>query len=66
MHAGVPEIGTVDAWHEPLTTLEEHKRKGKQLVGGVADIAKFFDQIRGDLVFRICRAAGMPEGVVQA
>ena len=42
MHAGIPEMGAVDAWHE------------------VSDIAKFFDQIRRDLVFRICKAAGMP------
>ena len=39
MHAGVPEMGAVDAWHEVLTTLEEHKLNGKQFVGGVADIA---------------------------
>ncbi len=49
-----------------ITTLGEHKLMGKQFVGGVADTAKFFDQIRRDLVFRTCRAAGMPEGVVQA
>ena len=66
MHAGIPGMGAVDAWHEALTTLEEHKLMGKQFVGGVADVAQFFDQIRRDLVFRICRAAGMPEGVGQA
>ena len=64
MHAGVPEMGAVDAWREVLTTLEEHKLNGKQFVGGVADIAKFFDQIRRDLVFKISRAAGMAEGIV--
>ena len=66
MHAGIPEMGAVDAWDEAFTTLEEHKLRGKQFVGGVADIAKFLDQIRMGLVIRICRAAGMPEGVVQA
>ena len=35
-------------------------------MGGVADIAKFFDQIRRDLVFRTCKVAGMPTGVLQA
>ena len=25
MFAGVPEMGAVDAWHEVLTTLEDHK-----------------------------------------
>ena len=29
MHAGVPETGAVDAWHEVLTSLEEHKLNGK-------------------------------------
>ena len=32
----------------------------------MADIAKFFDQIRRDLVFKVSRAAGMPEGIVSA
>ena len=49
MHSGVPEMGAVDVWHEVLTTLEEHKLNGKQFVGGVADIAKFSDQIRRGL-----------------
>ena len=66
MHAGVPEMGAVDAWYEVLTTLEEHKFNGKQFVGGVADIAKFFDQIRRELVYRTCEAAGMPTGVLRA
>ena len=66
MHAGVPEMGAVDAWHEVLTTLEDHKLNGKHFAGGVADIAKFFDQIRRDLVFKVSRVAGMPEGVVSA
>ena len=32
----------------------------------MADIAKFFDQIRRDLVYKTCKAAGMPKGVLQA
>ena len=66
MHAGIPEMGAVDAWHEVLTALEEHKLNGKHFVGGVADIAKFFDQIRRGLVYKTCKAAGMPSGVLQA
>ena len=66
MHAGIPEMGAVDAWHEVLTTLEDRKLKGKQFVGGVSDTAKFFDQIRRDFVIRICKAVGMPTGVAQA
>ena len=63
---GVPEMGATDAWHEVLTLLEEHKLNGKHFVGGVADIANFFDQIRRDLVYKTCKAAGMPTGVLQA
>ena len=49
-----------------LTTLEDYKLKGKHFVGGVADIAKFFDHIRRELVYRTCKAAGMPSGVLNA
>ena len=35
-------------------------------MGDVADIAKLFDQIRRDLVFRICKAFGMSTCVLQA
>ena len=62
MHTGIPEMGAVDAWHEVLTALEEHKLNGKHFAGGVADIAKFFDQIRRDLVYKTCKAAGVPTG----
>ena len=58
--------GAVDAWHEAPTELEEHKLNGKRFVGGVADIAKFFDQIRRDLVYKTCKVAGVPTGVLQA
>ena len=32
----------------------------------MADIAKFFDHIRRDLVYRTCEATGMPAGVLRA
>ena len=66
MHAGVPEMGAVDAWHEVLTTIEELKLNGKSFVGGVADIAKFFDQIRREMVYKVAKAAGMPEQIARA
>ncbi len=59
-------MGAVAAWREVLTTHEDYKLNGKHFAGGVADIAKFFDQIRRDLVFKISRAAGMHKGVVSA
>ena len=40
-------------------------RKHK-LLWAVADIAKFFDQIRRTLVYAMVRAAGMPEGILAA
>ena len=46
MHAGVPEMGAVDAWMQVMTELESFKLDGKHYCGGAADIAKFFDQIR--------------------
>lgn len=49
-----------------INTLEDQKLNGKHFVGGVADIAKFVDQSRRDLVFRTCKAAGMPTGVLRA
>ena len=66
MHAGIPEMGAVDAWIEMLTMTEELKLDGKDYCGGAADIAKFFDQVRRDLVYRIAEAAGMPRPILQA
>ena len=39
IHAGVPEMGAVDAWHAALTETEEAKLAGIPFCGGVADIA---------------------------
>lgn len=50
MFAGAPEMGATDAWHMALTRLEESKLNDIQFCGGVADIAKFFDQIRRKVV----------------
>ena len=66
MYAGVPGMGAVDAWHEALTIIEDLKLDGKHYCGGVADIAKFLDQIRREVVFQIAAAAGMPPNVLKA
>ena len=66
MHAGVPGMGVADVWHVVLTTLEAHKLKGDEYCGGVADIAKFFDQIVKEVVASMAGAAGMPKGVLIA
>ena len=60
MFAGVPEMGAVDAWHKALANIEELKLKGIPFCGGVADIAKFFDQIRREVVYMVARHTGMP------
>ena len=51
MHAGVPEMGAVDAWHKALTEIEELKMDDTPFSGGVVDIANFFDQIRRTVVY---------------
>ena len=56
----------MDAWREVLTRLESMKLDGKDYCGGVADIAKFFDQIRRPLIYRLAEAAGMPPKVLRA
>ena len=66
MYAGVPGKGAADAWHAALTDVEEHKLKGNAFCGAVADIMKFFDMIRRDLVYEMARAAGMPDKVLVA
>ena len=38
MHAGVPELGAVDAWMEVLAVLEDLKLDQKHYCGGAADI----------------------------
>ena len=66
MYAGVPGRGATDVWREALTAIEDLKLSGKNFCEGVADIAKFFDQIWRELVFKIAEAAGMPPGVLRA
>ena len=64
--AGVPGKGANDAWFEALTTIEGYKLEQQPFCGGVADIAKFFDQLRRLLVYKIAEAAGMPPRVLMA
>ena len=66
MHAGVPEMGAVDAWHDVLSSVEEMKLNGTPYCGGVADIAKFFDQLRRKLVYIMLSYAGMPNRILAA
>ena len=59
MHAGVPEMGAVDAWHVALTELEDLKLASIPYCGGVADIAKFFDRLIREVVYTMAAYAGM-------
>ena len=66
MYAGVPERGAVDAWHAVLTKVESMKLDDRNYCGGVADIAKFFDQVRRPLLYKMAEAAGMPPNALRA
>ena len=66
MHAGVPEMGAVDAWHAALTEFEDLKLEGTPFCGGAADIAKFFDQIIRDVAYTSAAYAGMPRNIFAA
>jgi len=66
MFAGVPGRGAVDAWREVLTLLEGCKLEDQSYCGGVADIAKFFDQIKRAMRYQVAAAAGLPIGVLTA
>ena len=66
MYAGIPEVGAVDAWMKLTMELESLKLEGKHYCGGAADIAKFFDQVRREMVYKIAKAAGMPQPVITA
>ena len=57
-------MGAVGAWHTALTLIEKLKLEGTPFCGGVADIAKFFDQIRRKVVYIIARIAGMPTRIL--
>ena len=58
MYAGIPGKGATDAWYEALMLIEGHKLEQQPFFGGVADIAKFFDQLRRPLVYKVAEAAG--------
>ena len=51
---------------EVTTVIEHYKLDQTHYCGGTADIAKFFDQIRRTLVYRIAVASGMPASVLTA
>jgi len=61
---GSPKKGATDAWHAVLTQIENYKLNDVQYCGGVADIMKFFDQIRRQVVYAILRFAGCPSKVL--
>ena len=59
-------MGAVDAWHKTLTNIEELKLNGTPYCGGVADIAKFFDQLKRKVVYKLAAQAGMPTNILAA
>ena len=59
-------MGAVDATHKALTKIEESQINGTPFCGEVADIAKFFDQVRRGIVYKMAVAAGMPPMILRA
>lgn len=66
MQAGVPKMGAVDAWHVDLSEIEALKLAGIPFSGGLAEIAKFFDQIIRKVVYAMVAYAGMPSHILAA
>ena len=55
-HTGVPGTGATDAWYEDTTYMENMTLDDDDdFCGGVADIAKCFDQIIRSLVIKLAR-----------
>ena len=51
---------------KPLPTIEELRLDGKTIGGGSADIAKFFDQVRRGVVYKMAAAVGIPPMILRA
>lgn len=66
MYEGIPEMGVVGAWHKARTNIEDFKINGDPFCGRVADIAKFFDQVRRVIVYKMAAAAGMQPMILRA
>lgn len=66
MYAGAGTLCAEDAWYSFAVDIEHMEMRGEAHCGGTADIAKCFDQVSRELLYRIARRAGMPEKVLRA
>ena len=65
-YAGNGNQGAEDAWYAIAGEVEQYKLNEEDYVGGTVDIAKCFDQISRQLLFRLARKAGMPSQILNA
>ena len=65
IYAGGEAIGTLGATYGIGTHMEELDLAGIPYYGANIDMQKYFDQINRDLVYKIMRAAGMPEKILE-
>ena len=66
MFAGVEGEGAMDAWWQSALDLEYNDVHGIAFTAGAIDIAKCFDQISRDLLYEVCKNAGMPPELLDA
>ena len=66
MYAGVGSQGAEDAWYALTSEVETYKMAGEDFVGGAVDVAKCFDQISRQLVYKLAKKAGMPPVILSA
>ena len=65
MFAGIGSQGAEDAWYLAAINLEDMVIRGVPYCGGTADIMKFFDQIPRELIYALCKKAGMPRDILE-
>ena len=65
IYAGIEGKGAADAAYATAMEIEYCRLTGKPYTGGAADIFKWFDQVRRDIVYKLLDAAGMPRQITQ-
>ena len=65
-YAGNGNQGAEDAWYAIAGEVEQYKLGDEDFVGGTVDIAKCFDQISRQLLYRLASKAGMPPQILNA
>ena len=66
IYTGGDPIGTVGATYCVSIEMEELALTGEEHQGGIMDLEKMLDAIPRELLYRLARAAGMPEHILSA